>query len=101
MGGNNVASSQAQRELESLLPDDFPDLGRFQQIHSSRGATPLEHVVPGVIMLVVAPAALAVAVFVKPDNPADVPFRKGIFGVISAGLGIGGSVMLGLGLKKN
>jgi hypothetical protein len=95
-----VANRQAQQELESLLPDDFPDLGRLQQIHSLRGRTPLDYISIGVILLVIAPAALAVAVFVTPDNPADVPIMKGIFGTLAAGLAIGGAVMLVLGLRK-
>ena len=36
----------------------------------------------------------------KPDNPEDVPIVKGLFGTITAGLGIGGAVLLVLGLKR-
>jgi hypothetical protein len=39
-------------------------------------------------------------VFITPDNPADVPVMRGLLGTLSAGLAVGGAVMLWLGLKK-
>jgi hypothetical protein len=47
-----VADNQAQRKLESLFPDDFPDLGKFQQLYSSEA--PGQYITTGVIMLVAA-----------------------------------------------
>src|SRR2546423_584999 len=89
-----------QRELESLFPDDFPDLGQPRQIHSPRRGTPRERVSVGILLMVLAPAALAVAIFLKPDNPDDVPVVRGLFGTLFAGIAIGGAVMLVLGLKR-
>jgi hypothetical protein len=94
-----VANSEAQPELAALFPDNPPDLGQLQQIHSSQ-RSPIEYIALGVIMLVLAPAALAAALFLKPDKPSDVPFVRGIFGTITAGLGVGGAVVLVLGLKR-
>jgi hypothetical protein len=94
-----MANREARRELESLFPDEFPDLGEFQQVHSSEPA-PGEFIAIGVILLILAPAALAVAVFLQPDRPEDVPIVRGLFGTISAGLAIGGAVTLVLGLKR-
>jgi hypothetical protein len=95
-----MANRDAQRELESLLPDDFPVLGLLQQIYTPGGMGPREYISTGIFMLVVAPAALAAALFITPDNPSDAPIMKGVVGAIAAGLGIGGAVMLGLGLKR-
>jgi hypothetical protein len=94
-----VADKQAQRKLESLFPDDFPDLGKFQQLYSSEA--PGQYITTGVIMLVAAAGLLIGVIFIEPANPADVPIMRGILGTLSAALGIGGGVMLWRGLKQH
>lgn len=93
-----MADKQAQRKLESLFPDDFPDLGKFRQLYSSE--VPGQRIATGVIMLLCAAGALAGAIFFEPANKADGPVVLGILSTICAGLGIGGGVMLWRGLKE-
>jgi hypothetical protein len=94
-----VADKQAQRKLESLFPDDFPDLGKFQQLYASEA--PGQSITTGVIMLVAAVGLLIGVIFIEPANPADVPIMRGILGTLCAALGIGGGVMLWRGLKRH
>ncbi|MBO0699662.1 MAG: hypothetical protein J2P46_14800 [Zavarzinella sp.] len=93
-----MADKQTQRKLESLFPDDFPDLGKFRQIYSSE--VPGQRIFTGVIMLIAAAGAVAMAVFVEPGNQADRPVVLGVLGAIFLGMGIGGGIMLWRGLKE-
>jgi hypothetical protein len=94
-----MADDRAKRELEALLPDDFPDLGRFKQVYTPKSGSPFERIATGIIMLAIAPAAVAAAIFITPEKPDDGPVMRGIVGTIAAGLAIGGGVLLALGLK--
>ncbi len=94
-----MADNQAQRELESLFPDDFPDLGKFRQLYASEA--PGQRITTGVIMLVAAAGLLAGVILIHPANPADVPIMRGVLGTLCAALGVGGCVMLWLGLKEH
>jgi hypothetical protein len=93
-----VADKQAQRKLESLFPDDFPDLGKFRKIYVSD--VPSQRIATGVIMLVAAVGALTGVIFIEPATPGDAPIMRGVLGTLTAGLAIGGGVMLWLGLKE-